>query len=137
MCTPPPLSEMQVLHRRIENIDATGKGRRMTTRIWSTRLALQRARILEELFLENEQEWRLYEELLAKRVLFDILALRLVPHSPGISRGRALFRLTDGRQCRYAGAAGFVVAYPGQAEKSLSGVSDVVEWIVRAHEPSR
>jgi len=103
------LSSVTELPRAIPNWDAQGRGSRMGVRRWSSRLALRRARTLPELFLETEPEWRLYEELLARNVRFELRVQRPRLRSEDDLMGRVHFVFGDLRELRWAGAAGFVI----------------------------
>jgi uncharacterized protein len=70
------------------------RGERVSTNRWSTRLALMRAKRLEELLLETEPEWRLYEHLLTTRQDVKIGSGR-VRSSATEPQGRAVFRVRD------------------------------------------
>lgn len=75
------------------------RGERMSTNRWSTRLAVMRARNLEELLLATEAEWRLYEHLTAAGYKVELHA----PH------GRSIFRIGED-DVRHAHGSRFVVA---------------------------
>ena len=71
----------------------------MSTNRWSTRLAVTRARSLEELLLATEAEWRLYEHLAATGYKVELHAVR----------GQSTFRV-DEDEVRHAHGSRFVVA---------------------------
>jgi hypothetical protein len=73
---------------------ANTRGERVSTNRWSTRLALMRAERLEELLLETEPEWRLYEHLRATRQEVMVGSGRVRTRSTE-PQGRALFRIRD------------------------------------------
>jgi hypothetical protein len=64
---------------------------------WSTRLALLRARSLEQLLLETEPEWRVYEHLRAVRAPFVIKPQQVRAIEAEDARGRALFVVGEDR----------------------------------------
>lgn len=101
------LDALRPLARPIENIGQHGRGVRMSGHRWSSLLAFQRARVLDELFLETEPEWRLYEDLQATGVDFHVRAGRPALLDRDDPEGRAWFVLPAGR-IRYRGAAGFL-----------------------------
>lgn len=101
---------------------------------WASRLSLTRAREGRELFLETEPEWRLYEELRARGLPYDIR-----PGSPGVvdpddARGRATFRV-GGYEVRYAGPGGFRIEAAGRTLWA-PGVAEVLRELGSVAEPS-
>lgn len=102
----------------IENLDDRGKGSRFSTHRWASRLSLERARVLSELFLESEPEWRLFECLRAAEITFHL--------EPGPVRSldaeealwRTWFVSQSGLKARYSAPHGFLLNIPG-GEKRL------------------
>jgi hypothetical protein len=84
-----------------------------------------RASTLEELLLETEPEWRLYEDLRAVGSRFEIQAGRVRLTDPGDPRGRAVFAVGHTR-VQYQGAAGFLVRRAGQDDLYLKDASDLI-----------
>ncbi|HHW61228.1 MAG TPA: DUF2357 domain-containing protein [Syntrophomonadaceae bacterium] len=109
------LDELQVLFKLGEVMEKeipviNTSGYRFTQHRWTSRLGLERAQTLEELLLETEPEWRLFEDLRALGAKFTLdpsEPVRLLnkdnPH------GRVWFRLEDGVSIRYAGASGYAI----------------------------
>jgi uncharacterized protein len=62
------LSELKRLPRSIVNV----RGHPFRSHRWASRLSLERAYTLQELFLETEPEWRLYEDLSASGTSFEL-----------------------------------------------------------------
>ena len=89
---------------------------------WASRLSLLRAQRGEELYLETEPEWRLYEELRARGVPFELRPGDAEVVDPDDIRGRAIFEV-GGYRVRYAGAAGFRLDFAGRTV-----------WVSRADE---
>jgi hypothetical protein len=100
------LDYVEVLRNPIVNRSDDGKGQRFSSPRWASRLSLERAQTISELFLETEPEWRLYEELTAAHIPF-----KLIPASPGSLRDdlnwRTWFETENGIRVRYAGPSGF------------------------------
>jgi|GEM_PF-253015 len=80
---------------------------------WTSRLALRRARSGKELLLETEPEWRLYDELRAKGIDFELRSGEARILDPDDPRGRARF-VVGPWTIRYDGAQGFRVERDGQ-----------------------
>jgi predicted component of viral defense system (DUF524 family) len=125
-------AERQVLYRLgsilrlpqpVENLS----GQRFPPLRWTSRLGLLRARRLEELSLETEPEWRLYDALVVNGLDF-----KLEPEPPrGIDLedpvGRTWFRVGR-RKVQYRGADGFLVtSYDGNSYHAR--VEDVLHAI--------
>jgi len=94
---------------------------------WTSRLALERAKNLTELFLETEPEWRLYEDLNAADIIFKLkpgIPKVLDPDDP---KGRALFDV-NGKKIQYLGSGGFKVKTPNE-NRYLASPSDVVIYL--------
>lgn len=66
-------------------------GDRFSKNRWSSRLALDRAQIINELALETEPEWRLYERLRAARIDFSLEPLQPRKGASDDLVGRMLF----------------------------------------------
>jgi hypothetical protein len=115
-----PLSALSLV---IKNVD----GRRVRDHMWTSRLALKRARQLPELFLETELEWRLYEDLSAEGVDFRIFAGPVTPSDSVEPRGRAWFVMSDRTVVRYARGAGFLVRSPGSKDRYFANIEDALE----------
>ena len=96
------LSDVKPRRPPIENRD----GRRVPARMWSSRLALDRAEHLAHLALETAPEWRLHEQLGARAIPFTIEAGPARVEDPEDPRGRAWLR-GQGWRARYGGVAGF------------------------------
>lgn len=103
------LGPIEPLSKAIVNRDEGGRGRRFGVRRWSSRLALERARTMTELFLETEPEWRLYEELRARGTTFHLRVQAPKLWREEELRGRVHFVLEDERTVEWAGAAGFLL----------------------------
>lgn len=100
------LGDLVPLANPIENRD----GRRPPVTRWTSRLALDRARTLDELALETEAEWRLAEELTA----------RGVPYRLDVST-HTWFVFDSGARARYASAAGFLLRSATGHERVVAG----------------
>jgi uncharacterized protein len=124
--------------RVIANRDDEGRGRRVPMRLWSSRLALERASVLAELALETEPEWRFYEDLRAAGVAFRVEAGPVRLSDPVNPRGRAWFRGEAGWSARYAGASGFEWFRAGSDQKRYRARrEDVTNALIAAYPPER
>ena len=121
------LDWVRTLERPIVNRDRGGLGRRFSTHRWTSRLALERARVLEELFLETEPEWRLYEGLRARGIAFQIDPGPAKVTNPENPAGRVWFSTERGLSVRYAGESGFVIKEKGGREKYFLNIDWVLE----------
>jgi hypothetical protein len=125
------LGTIAPLPRPITNKDRQGSGRRIGSRWWSSRLALERAQTVDELFLETEPEWRLYEELQARSMSFRLRAQPPKLYGEGDLQGRVQFVLDQDRAVSWAGAAGFVVRGALGAEMTVASVQGVLAALER------
>ncbi len=117
------LRPLQVKDRPVLNAD----GRRFPARMWSSRLALDRAEELAQLSMETEPEWRLHEKLTLRGIPFRIEAGPALLPDPEGPRGRARFR-GEGWEARYIGAGGFRFRWEESGrEKDIVREEDVVE----------
>ncbi len=121
------LGQIHALQRPIVNKSSQGPGRRFSSHRWTSRLSLERARVLEELFLETEPEWRLYEGLRARGVAFHIEPGPVKAPNPDNPAGRASFATETGLLIRYAGASGFVIKEARGGEKCFLRIEEVLE----------
>ena len=94
---------------------------------WASRLSLRRAREGRELYLETEPEWRLYEELRARGLPYEIRPGDPEVLDPDDVRGRAVFEI-GGCRVRYTGPAGFRVDVAGRTIW-VPGVWEVVRLL--------
>ncbi len=109
------LEELQVLFKLGEVIEKEPpvtniSGYSFTQHRWTSRLGLERARNLEELLLETEPEWRLFEDLRALGTKFTLdpsEPVRLLDKDNPY--GRVWFRLDNGLSIRYAGTSGYAI----------------------------
>ncbi|HKO54919.1 MAG TPA: DUF2357 domain-containing protein [Thermoanaerobaculia bacterium] len=99
-------------------------GDRMSTNRWSSRLGLRRARVLRELALETEPEWRVYEHL---RVIDKAFRLTPMRATAAVERGRAMFVVGELR-IRHTGGDRFRVSMPGEAPQELK-LDELLVWL--------
>jgi len=123
------LREVKELDQPIENPGPDGMGQRFSSHRWTSRLGLKRARSVSELTLETEPEWRLYEDLRAENIPFDLDPGRPSATNPRDPSGRTWFLLPSGAKVRYAGASGFLIRYGSGYERYVSRTGSVVEAI--------
>lgn len=120
------LGPVAPLPRAIVNIN-DGRSARVGVRRWSSRLALERAQNLQELFLESEPEWRLYEALRARNVAFTLRAQPPRLRTADELRARVEFVLGGDRSVTWIGAAGFVVRDSLGSEQSVPTVAAILD----------
>jgi len=116
------LSEVKTLKRVIENLGADRRGKRFSRNRWTSRLGLERAKELRELFLETEPEWRLHEELRAAGVDFTLKPGRPAIQDEDTPAGRCWF-VIKGALVQYRGSAGFLIRrrpYPDEYQPTVS-----------------
>lgn len=132
------LEEPQVLFKLGEVLEMevpiiNTRGIRFTQHRWTSRLGLERARTLEQLLLETEPEWRLFEDLTALGVKFNLdpsKPVRLLDKDNPY--GRVWFRLEDGLSIRYAGASGYVIRRtPGGEPQYFVDYQELIREIVK------
>jgi hypothetical protein len=123
------LDSVLPLPHAIENVGQHGRGSRISGHRWSSLLALQRARVLDELFLETEPEWRLYEDLRSAGIRFHVRAGRPTLLDREDPEGRAWFVLPAGR-VRYRGSAGFLWLTAAGQTVTRAREADIVSEIL-------
>ena len=122
------LEELVELKNSIENLDEEGESKSFRSHRWTSRLALQRAKNLKELFLETEPEWRLYENLKVAGIKFDIKPGTPKEQDPDDPSGRAKFVINN-YAIQYRGAAGYLLKMSFGEDRYFSQVKDVVEGV--------
>ncbi|MHB8135050.1 MAG: DUF2357 domain-containing protein [Anaerolineaceae bacterium] len=120
------LGPINKLNTPIENKDDIGRGQRFSIHRWTSKLGLDRAKRITELFLETEPEWRFYENLQANNIKHH-----LVPGSARVinqnnPKGRTTFIFENGYSVRYGGAAGFILKTSSGNEYSYSQITDLI-----------
>lgn len=122
IATPWPASdpdEEQILFELVELRDGLNiineASDRVSTNRWSSRLALSRARVLRELALETEPEWRLYEHLRAVGMLPRLKPRRV---TASLERGRAMFMI-DEMSIRHVGGDRFRVSSAAEQDQEI------------------
>lgn len=116
------------LSRPIENQDDDGKGKAFRQHRWTSRLALQRAKNLKELLIETEPEWRLYEDLKATGISFDIEPGAVKVVNPDDPAGRAWFIVNDHR-IQYRGTGGYILKTMHYEDRYFSQPVDVIRAV--------
>ena len=116
----------------ILNVNDKGRGHRFSIHRWTSKLGLDRAKVLSELFLETEPEWRLYENLQANGINFDLIPGSAKVIDPEDPKGRTKFVFENGYFVRYGGAAGFVLKKVTGEELTFK-VQDVCDMIFFIH----
>jgi hypothetical protein len=107
------LGEIIELKHPVANINKEDQGQRFSSHRWTTGLALDRARRLEELFLETEPEWRLFEDLKAMGISFQLNPSPVKLIDPDNPSGRVWFELNE-CNIRYAGLSGYAIKRHGK-----------------------
>lgn len=121
------ISSIRELHVPIENRGSNDHGHRFSTHRWTSRLALHRAKILEELFMETEPEWRFYEDLQAFKINFHLEPGKVNLKNPDDPAGRVWFVTDNGTRVRYAGASGFLIRPLVGEERYLTNFQEIIE----------
>ncbi|MBX9721872.1 MAG: restriction endonuclease-like protein [Candidatus Obscuribacterales bacterium] len=126
LCVVYELEPLETLVRPIENRMNDGKGRRFSQSRWTTRLALERATVLSELFLESEPEWRLFEELQEANVPFCLEPGQPQSLSLEDPNWRTWFVFEHDIKARYAGLHGFLLKNSLGEQSFVATIGDVV-----------
>jgi hypothetical protein len=124
------LGNVEEQNHPILNVDEKGKGHRFSTHRWTSKLGFDRAKVLSELFLETEPEWRLYENLQANNIKFMLEPGSAKVIDPEDPKGRTKFIFDNRCSVRYGGAAGFVLKKTTGEEIPYARVQDVVKNIL-------
>ena len=124
------LGGVEELARPIENKHQNGRGQRFSSHRWTSLLALERASVLEELLLETEPEWKLYEDLSACGLDFYLESGPVKLADPENPAGRVWFVIDNGLRIRYAGASGFIVKQPDHADRYFIHNMEMMELFI-------
>ena len=123
------LGDFIPLPKPVLNKDKSGKGQRFSSHRWTSRLSLCRALVITELLLETEPEWRLYEDLNAAGVAFQLVPEKVTLPDRDNPSGRVWFVTDRGVRIRYAGASGFLVKDNGGTNRFFLRVNEVIALI--------
>jgi hypothetical protein len=118
------LGEFEELDTPVRNV----RGERFSTNRWTSRLGLTRATRLEQLYLETEPEWRLYDELSLGQIRFDVEPGQPKERNAADPRGRAWFRFDGDTRAQYRGLAGWLVESP-RGDAYLPNVDAVIDAV--------
>ena len=128
------LGKVTPLVRPIVNRDRDNHGQRVSGHRWTSRLGLERATTLNELLLETEPEWRLYEDLTVADVTFDLEPLPPRLLDPADPVGRTWFVVKKANMSiRYTGDSGFRVRALGSANQYYAKPKDVISRILSSN----
>ncbi|MBM7867402.1 hypothetical protein GTO89_11505 [Heliobacterium gestii] len=84
--------------------------------------------MLEELLLETEPEWRLYEWLNANQVAFSLDPAQALLMDPDDPQGRVWFVIEqEGIRVRYAGPSGFLIRGHSGKERIEANVDGILQ----------
>ena len=104
------LLSLEELSPPIFNRDHRGKEQRISQPRWTTRLSMERAETINELLLESESDWWIYDNLKARGVEFRIKARSSSKENQYKVESRVWFVIKDrGIQIRYSGECGFIM----------------------------
>jgi hypothetical protein len=120
------LSALRQLPKAIPFKPGTSLGLRRPR--WTSELGAARAATLNELILETEPEWRLYENLQLSGIEFEVDPGSPVLEDPDDPRGRAKFRIGDA-SVQFRGAAGFLISRLGMSDKYVSSAEAVIAFV--------
>ena len=123
------LGAIRELPKPIENL-GEGRATRFSQPRWTSFLALERAKSIDELILETEPEWRLYEQLQAGKVAFEVEAGRAGAPDPEDPQGRAWFVVGPTR-IQYQGAAGYLLRTQRAPDKYIANPDEVINAVSR------
>jgi predicted component of viral defense system (DUF524 family) len=125
------LEEVKILENVIENRGINGHGIRFSQNRWTSRLGLERAKELRQLFLETEPEWRLFEELQIIGMDFNLRPGQPRLRSEEDPIGRAWFVIKD-LYVQYRGSAGFLIRHKNRIYKDEyhSSVSSTINRLI-------
>ena len=123
------LGPVEELPQWIHNRDRTGRGQRVSGHRWTSALALRRARDLQELLLETEPEWRLFETLRARGVELSLDPMRADLVDAIDPHGRVWFEVGK-RRARYTGLAGFALDDAGRPEDRHGDLDDACKFLL-------
>jgi predicted component of viral defense system (DUF524 family) len=123
------LGEVRKLERPIENRGPQGLGQRFSQNRWTSKLAINLATDVRELFLETSKEWSLREQLLIAKVDFSLKPGRL--QNINEAGGRTWF-VRNNLRVRYRGAAGFLIRRIGRRDEYRSDLEEVVDRMAQA-----
>lgn len=121
------LDNLTPVKRPIANLDQHGRGQAFRTHRWASRLSLERAKTVSELFLESESEWRLYEELKAAQIGFHLEPTQ--PRNLGFQDDawRTWFVIDrTGTRIRFAGLHGFLIKSSNGQERIVANTDTIV-----------
>jgi hypothetical protein len=93
---------------------------------WTSELGAARATTLNELILETEPEWRLYEDLQLSEIEFYVDPDSPVLEDPDDPQGRAWFRIGS-VSVNFRGAAGFLIRRLGIPDRYVRSAEAVIE----------
>jgi len=124
------LGNLKEMEQPVENREVNGRRQRFSQHRWTSRLALGRAKTLEELLLETEPEWRLYEQLQACGINFYLDPRQPVLGDKDNPEWRVWFVVPDKQlRIRYSGSSGFVVKHYSGVQRSLLRLEEVLEML--------
>ena len=120
------LGEVEQLKKPLEDSGPNEFSKRFSKNRWTSRLGIEMASELREVFLATTAEWRLYEQLRLARIDFTLApgSARLQDQNdPG---GRTWF-VRKRVRVQYRNAAGFLIRRKGMRDEFRSHVAEVVE----------
>lgn len=124
------LGDLEPIANPIVTRSSTGPmGQTIRSHRWTSSLAIERAESLEQLMLETEQEWRLFEGLCSRGAQFQVRAQDLRPVFGPVARPHAWFCLPDGTKVRYAESAGFEIRKPRMPRRFVPNIPRVLSEI--------
>jgi uncharacterized protein len=95
---------------------------------WTSELGFRRANFVNELIIETEPEWRLYEDLRLAETEFDVEADSPSLENPDDPQGRAWFRIGS-FSVQYRGSAGFLIRKLGFSDQFVRSPEAVLALI--------
>jgi uncharacterized protein len=122
------LATFEELNPPIYNKDHEGNEQRISQPRWTRRLAMDRARTINELLLESEADWWIYDNLKKRGVEFRIRARSSSKEEQKPSESRIWFFIPKKDfMIRYSGNSGFIMRNKYGVEKVYLYIENLLE----------
>jgi predicted component of viral defense system (DUF524 family) len=123
------IDKLKELSKKIESKNNTEHKYGIQTHMWTSRLALERARDLKELSLGSSAEWQLYEDLKASQLEFIIEAGEISAIGKRHEVRHAKFVINGNVVIQYAEASGFRIKWLDGRVKYMARSKDAVKCL--------
>jgi len=126
------LESVEELSPPILNQNKNAKEQRISQPRWTTELALERANTINELLLETESDWWLYDNLKNRKIEFSIKAKGSPNKAPLEDESRVMFYLLSSRiVVSYRRKTGFLTRNKYGAEKAFLHLENMLEYCLK------